>query len=140
MAKDVIVVDPAQKALEIATARAMKRHKKKPVNFAVNRILKRNKFSPISILITQVYPVLPPEKQADVLFKLMDYIYPRLQRVDVSGKKKGPGIQTNVQVNVPANKTASDEPQQLAPAQPQFSLEELLAIASPDAVTKRSRE
>lgn len=129
----VVQIDPAQKALEIATKRAMSRAKKKPVNFAVTRILKRNKFSPISILLTQVYPQLPPEKQADVIFKLMDYLYPKMQREDASGRKrKGPGIQTNVQVNVPSNTTPDENIKELPPAQPQFSLEELLAIAAPN--------
>ncbi len=119
--------DPAQTALAVATARALARHKKKPLTFAVTKILKRNKFSPLSIFINQVFPMLEPKDQADALFKMMEFIYPKVQRADISGKKKGPGIQTNVQVNVPPNQPAQEK--QLTASQPQLTLQELLSLA-----------
>ncbi len=122
--------EPAVVALEVATKRALKPARKRPLTFAVNRILKKHKFSPLSILVGQVFPLLPPEKQAEICLKLMVYIYPQISRMDADGRKrKSAGIQTNVQVNVPQQ----PKPLQIQasqPTSPQFSLEDLLAIAA----------
>lgn len=122
--------EPAVVALEVAAKRGLKPARKKPLTFAVNRILKKHKFSPLSILVGQVFPLLPPEKQADICLKLMAFLYPQVNRADADGRKrKGPGVQTNVQVNVPAQQPQINA-KAIEPAQPQFSLEDLLAIAS----------
>ena len=121
--------DPPQTALVVASERAMKRNapKKRPVTFAVSRILKRNKFSPLSIMINQIFPTLEPSKQADVLLKLMEYVYTKPRAEDK--KRKGPGIQTNVQVNLPTPQQQPEPTKQLEPSKT-ISLQELLDLAS----------
>jgi len=112
-------------AMAVATERAVVKAKGKPLTFAVKRILKRNRFSPLSILINQVFPLLPPDKKADALFKLLEYIYPKVNRLDADGKKKKSSlVQVNTQV------VNHESKQQVA--NQQLSLAELLKLAASD--------
>lgn len=119
--------DPVKTALVVATETAVKKQtkKKQPVTFAVQRILKANKFSPLSIMINQVFPSLDTAKQADVLLKLMEYIY--IKPKEVQPKRKGPGVQTNVQVNLPNQQ--QDTAKKIDPPKNAISLEDLLKLA-----------
>jgi hypothetical protein len=120
-----------EQALVVASQKALTRARKKPVTFAVQRILKQNRFSPLSIFINQVFPNLEPKDQASSIFRLMEYIYPKVERADsATGKaRKGSKIQVNTQVNVPQ---ASPAIQAATAQQPQLTLQELLKIASGD--------
>lgn len=81
-----------------------------------------------------MFPQLDTEKQADVLLKLIGYMYPK---VGVHHKKKGTKIQVNTQVvNQPAPLAAQQvEATAVVPALPGSaltppSLKDLLQIAS----------
>jgi len=76
------------------------KHKPK-LNYQLSRVLRHAKFSPLKKLLDDVYPRLEPKDQMYAIFKIMDYLYPRPKAIDTSGGKKVPGIQTNVQVNLP---------------------------------------
>jgi len=115
------VADTKEYPIIVPTKIALtKGRSKRQLTVAFNRVLKRNKLVPLHMLINEVLPLLDPPKQADILMKLLDYQYPK-----ISSQKKESRIQTNVQVNVPAQKQQSEA----APA-PQISLQDLLAIAS----------
>jgi hypothetical protein len=124
--KDLTLVDPAQKALQVA----VKKSRKKPVNYAVDRILKKYKFSPLSILINQVFPNLPPKEQATVLLRLLEYQHAKVR--PEQQKRKGPAFQTNVQVNLQKQETQQQQAtvQLSPPVEDGPSLEELLQIAT----------
>lgn len=103
----------------MATKTIRKYTKTKPtLNHQLSRILKEHKSSPLKEILTLI-PELNARDQVAAYFKIMDYLYAKPKAVDTGPKKKGPGIQTNVQINVPESHKESSKP----------DVKKLLAIA-----------
>ena len=98
--------------------------KKRRLNWALNRVLKREGFNPLRELINHVYPRLEYEEKARVLIQIMQYQYSKMAPVNRIRQPKAPGVQTNVQVNVPGR-----ESREQLPASPEDVVKLLSAAA-----------
>jgi len=74
------------------------KHKPK-LNYQLSRVLRHAKFSPLKELIDNVYPLLEPKDKMTAIFQILSYLHSKPRSLDLS-RKKGPGIQTNVQINM----------------------------------------
>jgi len=93
--------------------RAVRKYKKRTpkLNHQLSRILRSRKFSPLNAILDEL-PSLEPKDRVAAYFKIMAFLYPVPKAVDTEPrKKKGPGIQTNVQVNLPSENKEQPAPQ-----------------------------